>query len=254
VLDDGDILSVPHLSHLLTSIPIEQSMANKVVFTTYGKNDLIGIVESRIGRSIVDPKMVEYVASKVAATSGDARKFIDLVSRAVEVCREKLPNNILNSKLEKPVVKLPHAMMIIRQTNTKYKDLIESLPNYEKYTLCVGVQLSRTLGSTPLTLAVLKKFSMQAFGLDKGLDSCISLEDFKGIVERLVDTGLLRMADDEKRKLSSEPLGNLLSFPIRFDLQLEDVESALEETLLKEDFYKRMVERTKSIRVDLNSV
>jgi hypothetical protein len=222
----------------------------KVVFNTYGKDDLIKIVESLIGRSVVDAKMIEFIASKVAATSGDARKFMDLISRSVQACRSKLPQITLDSELERPVVKLPHAMMVIRETNTKYKDLVESLPSLEKCTLCVGANLSRVLGSKPLTLGLLKKYSMEAFGFDPMLDSCITLEDFKGIIERLVDSGLLRMVECDSKDFSTEPMVNLLQFPVRFDLQLEDVESALEETLLKEDFYKRIVARVKSLNVD----
>jgi Cdc6-like AAA superfamily ATPase len=192
--------------------------------------------------------MIEFVASKVAATSGDARKFLDLVSRSVFTCKEKLTKSALGSQMEKPVVKLPHAMMVIRETNTRYKDLIESLPSYEKYTLCVGVNLSRALGSQKLALGVLKSWCMEAFGLDPLLDS-VSLEDFKGIIERLADNGLLRMTECDKGALSAEPMGNLLRYPVRFDLQLEDVESALEETVMKEDFYKRIVDKVKSIDV-----
>ena len=39
----------------------------------------------------MNPKTVEFLAKKVAATSGDARTFLELVSSAIEECRENLP-------------------------------------------------------------------------------------------------------------------------------------------------------------------
>lgn len=207
-------------------------------------------MESRIGQSVVDPKMIEFLASKVASTSGDARKIIELVSRSIQACRSKLPQNTLDSELTKPVVKLPHAMMVIRETNTKYKDLVESLTSLQKSTLVVGTHLSRILGARPLTLGMLKKYSFQAFGFDPMLEGSYSMDDFKGIIERLVDSGLLKMAERVSNIFSTEPMGNLLQHPVRFDLQLEDVESALEETLLKEDYYKMIVARVNTINVE----
>jgi hypothetical protein len=38
-------------------------------------------------------------------------------------------------------------------------------------------------------------------------------------------------------------LQSLMQMPIKFDLQLEDVESAIEATLMTEGFYQRLVER-----------
>ncbi len=46
------------------------------MFSTYSKEVLVLIVESRIGRTVVDPKVVEYMASKVSAASCESRKCL----------------------------------------------------------------------------------------------------------------------------------------------------------------------------------
>ena len=151
---------------------------------------------------------------------------------------------------DRPIVQLTHAMTVLRSKNKKYKDIIESLPALEKYTLVCGVHLSRSLDDgKALPLSVLKSFSMEAFGYDEATSDPVTLEDFKGIVERLSDYGLLTLAEHDTKDLYTESIHNLMTFPVKFGLQLEDVESALEETLLKEPFYQKIVARTRSIKL-----
>jgi Cdc6-like AAA superfamily ATPase len=54
------------------------------------------IVESPIGCTVLDPKVVVYVASKASATSGNARRCLLLVAKAIELCREKGPTAFLS--------------------------------------------------------------------------------------------------------------------------------------------------------------
>jgi Cdc6-like AAA superfamily ATPase len=116
----------------------------KLVFSTYSKEVLVLIViESRIGRTVVDPKVVAYMASKVSATSGDPWKCLSLVAKAIELCQEKGPTSFLESIVLGPVVKMLHAMMAIREWNIQITDVSDALPAYQKYTFVVGVHLSR---------------------------------------------------------------------------------------------------------------
>ena len=229
-----------------------QSKRNKIVFTTYEKEDFIRIAHSRVGSCVVHPKAIEFIASKVAATSGDVRAFMSLLAQSIEACRQQLSESALDAEVvgTDPIVKIPHAMMVLRSKNTKYRDIIESLPSFEKYTLVCGVHLSRAIPpGKALSLSILKKCSMEAFGFDEATaGDHVSLEDFKGIIERLADSGLLTLDEGDARALSTESISGLMAFPIKFGLQLEDVESALEETLLKEPFYQRIVARARSIR------
>ena len=228
------------------------------MFETYDKTDLIRIVESRIGRNVVHPKAIELIASKVAATSGDARKVLDHVAKAVEKCRAKLPQERLCSPVmehAKPVVTLGHAMMAIRETVTKFVNRIEELPQLSKATLCVATTLARILVNsnnrrpataetarmTQLTLGMLKNYCMEAFGREVMSDGDIDIVEFLSLVETLVDEGLLTLS----APLQSESFHDLSMLPIHVDLPLEDVQTALESKLLKQPFYSNLVERVK---------
>ena len=217
---------------------------NKLVFSPYGKDELVKITEAKIGFSVVDKKAMEFIAAKVSASSGDARKYLELVVLAIQSYRQKLPLIELAKPLTKPVVTIRQAMIAIRDSNTKYTDIIQSITTFEKVTLCVGVHLARKFDGNGVTVSQLKDLTMECFGADND----VSIEDFKGVVERLVDSGLLLLDAEAKRKLSAMRMGDLMRTPIGFDLQLEDVVSALDDTLMKEDFYKRLVERVKSIK------
>lgn len=182
----------------------------------------------------MNPKTVEFLAKKVAATSGDARTFLELVSSAIEECRENLPPSKLAAELTQPVVKLPHAMMAVKKQNPKITDLIKSLTRYEQFTLICGVHLARILGNKQVKPASIRRLVVEA--IDTGNE--LSLEEFKGVVERLIDSGLLKISGRFK-----------MDNPISFDLQLEDVECALEDTF-NDAFHQRIVERIQSVNVD----
>jgi len=219
---------------------------SKLVFETYRKDDLVKMSWSRIGFSVVDKKAHEFIAARVANSSGDARQYFGLIEKAVQFCRKKLSGEKRESAHTKPVVMIRDAMLAIRETNPRLKERIQSLPTYEKMTLCAGVHLSRKYEGRPIALGKLKDHVCSAIDMHDHL----SLEDFKGVVERLSDSGLLQLNErDSQRLFTSSGMGALLHYPIRFDLQLEDVDSALEDTLMKEDWYKRMVDRVKSLDV-----
>ena len=224
---------------------MQGGITNKLVFETYRKNDLVKISQSKIGFSVVDKKAHEFIAAKVANSCGDARQYIDLVEKAVIFCRRKLSLEKRDIIHTKPIVMIRDAMLAIRETNQKSKDTIQSLTSFEKMTLCAGVHLARKLGGKTVMLGKLRQLTMEAFGMDAD----VSLEEFKGVIERLQDSGLLQLNETERLAFTGRPMSSILRYPLQFDLQLEDVDSALEDTLMKEEFYQRMVERLKSIVV-----
>eukprot|EP00980_Cylindrotheca_fusiformis_P005815 scaffold1223_cov119-Cylindrotheca_fusiformis.AAC.18 len=206
----------------------------RIVFRTYDKDDLVRIITSKIGTSVVDEKTLEFLAKKVAAASGDARTMLGLVATAVEASREMLKEPILSASLSGPVVKIPHAMAAVKKQNPKNKDLIESLPKFEKFTLWCLVNFSKSCLDKEVTLGCLFDNCKRAFGVD----CSHTIEDFKGIVERLIDTGLL--------KLNVTPLSGTndsTQTTLSFDMQLEEVVSALEEGVGAQEFYQRMKSR-----------
>lgn len=226
------------------SLSQHREIGSRIVFQTYDKEDLVSIITSKVGSSVVDERMIAFLASKVAATSGDARTMLGLVASAIEACREKLPKAKLSAVLSEPVVKMPHAMMAVKKQNPKVKDLIESLPNFEKYTLCCGVNLSRARLGQALTLGRLFNDCLYAFGI--GSDCQLTIEDFKQLLERLIDKGLLKL--ENGHQLSGVNFEDLKQIPLRFDLQLEDVVFALKEGMEKEGFYQKIKERCQEIK------
>ena len=77
-------------------------------------------MEDRVGSKIIDPKAIDFVASKVAATSGDARKVLEITSNAVAKCLESLSSEERNdTKLEKPIVSLKFMLKAVKGYNPK---------------------------------------------------------------------------------------------------------------------------------------
>jgi len=221
-------------------------MSGKLVFQTYRKDDLVKMSQSKIGFTVVDKKAHEFIAAKVANSCGDARQYFDLIEKSVIFCRRKLSPEKRVGVYTKPIVMIRNAMLAIRETNRKIKDIIQSLTSIEKMTLCAGVHLARKYEGRPVQLGKLKEHVCSAIDFYEHL----SLEDFKGVIERLSDSGLLQLnTRDSQQPFTSLRMFSLLQYPIQFDLQLEDVDSALEDTLMKEDWYKRMVERVRRLVV-----
>ena len=216
-----------------------------MVFETYKKDDLVKMSQSKIGFSVVHKKAHELIAAKIANSSGDARQYLDIVEKTIIFTRRKLSLEKRDSIHTKPFVTIREAMLAIRETNQKSRDTILALTSYEQMTLCAGVHLARKFGCKTIPLSKLRELTIQAIGHDWDM----SLEEFKGIIERLQDSGLLQLNETERQRFTKTSMHALLRYPVQFDLQLEDVDSALESTLMKEDFYKRMMDRLEGIRI-----
>ena len=205
----------------------------RIVFGTYDKEDLVDMITSKIGNDVVDEKVLTFLASKVSATSGDIRSMLGIVANAVQACQAKLPTSTLEAPSTGPIVKMPHALIAAKALTTKVKEVIESLPQYERYVLCCGVNLSEALMGQELTLERFHSLFTYSFGFDLQL----TVEEFTDILDRIADKDLLRYdRENVKGPFRSQTR-------IRLDLQLDDVVSALESGLQKEEFYKKMKQR-----------
>ena len=78
---------------------------------------------------------------------------------------------------------------------------------------------------------------MEAFAENIELDA----DGFKDAIEALSDAGLLLLAQPDKKLFLSVSASGLSTVPIRLELQLQDVESAVETELLDTGFYHRLV-------------
>lgn len=227
---------------------VVQNKGEKLVFQTYDMQDLTYIAMRKVGNSVVDGKVFELLSKKVAANSGDARRFLDLLARSIAEKLEVAPAEKLDAPFEpgKPLVKAIDVIKIVKKHTVRYKDLIEGLPSYAKMVLCSCMYLSKLLGSRPCTIAILKKTCLDSCG--KAFDDSLGDAQMRELLGRLVDAGLLRLKHFDQ---------TLPQQKLRFEPQLEDVETGIEETLMKDNFYQRMKEQLESVKLhhlDLLSV
>lgn len=132
--------SLDFTDRLLPRLQLKPNQQPKLVnFTPYSRNDIIEIVKDRLqsvqvnGKPIIDDRALIWCASKIASTSGDIRKMLDICRRSIEIIEKELNINIqkaprlnedkenVNSKivneLELKQVGLNHMMKIFNDIN-----------------------------------------------------------------------------------------------------------------------------------------
>jgi Cdc6-like AAA superfamily ATPase len=216
---------------------LNQSGSSKVVFRTYDENDLRHIALSKIGNSVVDEAAIRLLSKSVAQSSGDARKFLEILSRAISERLDAMDEKDLNAIHEKPVLKPPHILKTSKASVLKTKDMLESAPAYEKHVLCLCVHLAKMIGSRLLPLRTLLSICQDAYEIF----DVSGIGEIRTIVERLKDSGLLRLNNSAKSGDNQT---------IQFAQQLEEVEMAVDEVLVQQNFYRKMVEKLRSMRFD----
>jgi Cdc6-like AAA superfamily ATPase len=207
-----------------------------VVFQTYDPQDLTYITLSRIGSTVVDASAITFLSKSVASSSGDARKHLEIVSRTISHLMEDMTEEALNAEHQGPIVKLPHIKKMLNQSITKTKDLLQASPSLDQHVLCLCMPLAGRVGSSPLPLKQLLWLLSECYGV-------VEIEGtshLRSILERLVDTGLLKLKD---KKIAMDE--------IRFDEQLDEVESAVRDVLMSQQFYKDMATKLQSISLTL---
>jgi Cdc6-like AAA superfamily ATPase len=189
----------------------------------------------------VHPKALEFIAMKVAQNTGDARSVLDMATNAIErrllVVRD---GGSLPADQNAPLVTMADVMPQVKKTNAKIAETIEGLPAMGKAILCVLASLARA-GAKSTTLGKLKRFVSDAMS-ESQQEELLTLEDFKALVETLLDNGLLSVGGSIQGNLG---MGNLQMMPISLGSQLEDVEVAIANGLGKERFYENLCEFTK---------
>mmetsp|Transcript_13683 Transcript_13683/g.15002 ORF Transcript_13683/g.15002 Transcript_13683/m.15002 type:complete len:170 (+) Transcript_13683:3-512(+) len=142
-----------------------------------------------------------------------------------------------------PLVKLPHMMQAVKATNKRFTDVIHGLPQMAKVTLCVAVSLAQ-IGPEwkSMTLGTLKRYCTEASSKNL-MDDDLNMETFSSIIQQLTDSGLLLMGgggNDAATEISQTSHSDLYHTRIQLGVQLQDVESAIEKTLLDQEFYRGM--------------
>lgn len=210
-----------------------------VTFSAYSAEDLVGIVQARIGDKVFDPKAMKFMAMKSSTIKGDAR---DVLSLATETIKGRIQSLSEGKRLPKspdaPLVGIPDVIQAVKKAALDIPAAIEGLPAMGKAILCVLTTLAQE-SITTTSLGKLRRFVTSAMD-ENQRDEVLTLEDFKSLVETLCDNGLLAI----KGKLDAGT-ANLIKMPISLGYQLEDVEIAINNGIGKERFYEKMRELTK---------
>lgn len=227
-----------------------------MTFGAYTIDDLTCIVKGRIGPNIMEDKAIEFVAKSAASCGGDARKALELASRAVQHCLELLAKNNGGSETSAasltPLVTLKHVFAIQSEQNRTHHKTIEGLPADGKAALCVLSVLSQN-DVTYTTLGKLRSFTL--FCLEEfGLGNMISEQDFKLLLETLENSSLLRLGDPGTKKSSAAaaannpgvPILQLFHTPVCIGPQAADIVKAVQSVLGKIEFYQKLMATTQA--------
>jgi cell division control protein 6 len=185
------------------------------------------------------------ISRRVATSSGDARRALEITSNAVGKCYDQMKADDLDAILQyndqrMPLVKLPHMMRAIREAMPmRHADVISGLPQAAKVILCIAVSLGQVWGPTAkISISTLKKYCVEA--TKHAVMDELGPGHVMNLVEMLMDSGLLVVDDNHHFN------PNDANSKLKIGVQLEDVEIALEESLLKEGgFYRSLVDYVK---------
>ena len=187
------------------------------------------------------------ISRKVAELNGDMSKALEVTSNAVDKCRallgiERQSMNVEDDQL--PLVKLPHMRRAIRESmQVRHVDNINGLPKAAQVILCICVTMSQVLGPTAaISVPDLRTCCRKA--THHAIMDELGPGDIKCLVETLADTGLL-LHDIHCGSFHFNPYD--IHAKLKVGIQLDDVEIALEETLLTEgSFYQGVANYVKT--------
>ncbi len=199
-----------------------------ITFKPYSASDLQRILEVRVGHSLIPENVIEVIAKKVGTSSGDARKALDVAARAVAKCIDQTKEGVTSSV---PLVKIQHALQAYKLFETDYKGIIEKLPMTSKVVLCVASVTAKTNES--ITLKRLQHLVTETLRETGRLDDMIPSRDFIGVVETLIDSGLMKSSVQRNEKGG---------FEIEVEIPVGDVEDVLVAELTT-PFYATLRER-----------
>ena len=135
-----------------------------------------------------------------------------------------------------PLVKIPNMMRAVRaMMATKHTDIIRGLPQAAKVVLCIAVSLSQVWGPTAeISVSMLKNYCIQA--MHHSVMDEMNIGHVLHLVEMLVDSELLVTGNNRHSDVHHNT-------KLKIGVQLDDVENALEESLLKEGgFYCQLMD------------
>lgn len=230
-------------------------VGNELVFEPYDVDDLKGIILKRLGANsnLVEEKALEYATKKIAKNNGDARAVIDLFNKALLECKRSLSVEELDRmKVDTPVLKVVHVIKALRNIGIgSHVEIIQSLPQKVQTVLCVASALHQVSnGWKDISLSDLKRYCIEA--TNRGIiDDEMQSESFKGMVEQLEDAGLFCTGGVDEFTSRDQDC-EFMDKSIRLGVQLEDVECAIEKSLLQNPIYQNIVGNIRKKGIDQN--
>jgi len=214
-----------------------------LTFGAYSANDLTGILKSRLVPNTVDDKAIEYISKTVASSGGDARKALELASKAVKTCYEGLSEkSALTPPKPGPWVTMKHVVSAARAQTKQMNETINSLPEDGKALLCVLAALSKT-DVTRTTFGALRRFVSDCMEFRGGYD-LTPVADFRCMLETLENSALIQLGDANGIK-SDLSVGELMYTPVVVGAQMADIEKAVVAELGKEGFYATVMDKAR---------
>jgi len=183
------------------------------------------------------------ISRKVAATSGDARRALEMaascIAKSIETSNPETLKLHYDKSANPTLVTIGHVMKVVRETNHKISEAIVSLPKAAQVVLCVAVTISNFMtASTTISQGNLLRFCRGAAAT--GIVDDLPIADFLDIIKNLCDAGLLRVGEECNNELHIDK-----DAPLQIGVQLVDVECALEVTLLKQPYFAKLAEHVR---------
>lgn len=199
------------------------------------------------------PNVIDFIAKKVATSTGDARKALEMAANAVQHRKDQL-NESKAASTDVHLVKMPNVIQANKEEVLNLKERISGLPAVGKVILCVLTSYSQASGAVNTTIGELKQCVSDCM-LQTGMeDEMVQMDDFLVLLETLVDSGLLRASCSTAHgskgnglNLSQRTLADVHRQPIRLGIQLDDIEKVLESDLTQ-TFYQNLRERARLLR------
>ncbi|EJK76324.1 hypothetical protein THAOC_01919, partial [Thalassiosira oceanica] len=182
----------------------------ELAFSAYTEEDILAILQARVGTRIIDLKALQLISRRVAASSGDVRRALEIVQVA------------------------PHDAGHPGGMPMRHADVISGLPQAAKVVLCIAASLSKAWGEgAVIGISTLKKYCVEA--THHSIMDEVSIGHVQNLVEMLTDAGLLVAASSGQYDQFDS------NAKLRLGVQMDDVEIALEQSLLsQEGFYRSL--------------
>ena len=218
-----------------------------VMFSPYNEYELQQILLARVGSNVVAPNVIDYLAKKVATSTGDARKALEMAANAVQHKIDQ-SHGAMTDSTDDHLVKMPNVIQANKEEIMNLKERISGLPSFGKVILCVLTTYAQA-GAVDTTIGKLKQCVSECMRQTGMEDEMVQMDDFLVLLETLVDSGLLRASSSATQgsSFSQQTLSDVHRQPIRLGTQLDDIEKVLESEL-KQSFYLNLRENARSRR------